>query len=468
MTLTKKIAWNTIIHTAGKFSASLVGLVTIGLITRYLGTEGYGYYTTIFAYLFFFSTIGDLGLYLVAVNELGKTNDKRKLFSNIFTMRFVSGIILMGLASALIWLFPYPIEIKLGTLIISISVFLMMNDQILTALFQKEMKTKFVAMAEIIGKVVILGLVFAMIKKDAGFMAILFVSVFGFLIHFIFNLFFARKILPFKFEFDKQIWKNILEKSWPVATYMIFSMIYFKADTIILSLYHPQSVVGIYGAPYKILEVLIAFPAIFMGLVSPHLSEAWEKKDKISFSRKFNKAYDFLSVVIWPLIIGTVVLAKPIMLLIAGKQFVASIPVLQILIVATGIIFWAHLTTFGVVAIGKQKQMMKYYIFSSILALALYFIFIPTYGVYAAGSITVLIELLIFIASWKMVTKSTGIKINFDVNIKSLLSAIIMGCVLLLTKLNLFVLIGLGIVVYFTLIYLFGIINKDAIKEFKK
>jgi len=103
MSLTKKITFNTIIHTFGKFTGSAIGVVILGLLARYLGTQGFGHFTTIFAYLFFFSIIGDLGLYLITINELGRENvDQKKLFSNIFTIRFISGLFLMILACSLI------------------------------------------------------------------------------------------------------------------------------------------------------------------------------------------------------------------------------------------------------------------------------------------------------------------------------------------------------------------------------
>jgi len=464
MTLTGKIAKNTLIHTLGKFSGAAIGLVIIGLLTRYLGTEGYGYYTTIFAYLFFFATVGDLGLYLVAINELGRVGvDQKKIFSNIFTMRFVSGAILMLVASGLVWFFPYPYLVKLGTLVISLAVLFMTVDQITVALFQEKMKTKYVALAEIAGKVVILLSTILVIKLSLGFACVLWTVVAGCMVHFLINIIFARKLLKFSFAFDKNVWQNILRKSWPVATYMIFSMIYFKADTIVLSLYHSQSMVGIYGAPYKILEVLIAFPAIFMGLVSPHLSRAWSQNNLGSFKQIFQKAFDFLSIIVWPLIFGTIVLAQPIMNLVAGKEFLASAPVLQILIIATGIIFLAHLSTFSVVAINKQRQMMKYYILAAILALALYFAFIPRYSYYAAAVITVLIEFFILATSWIMVKKETGIKISFKNNLRSLLISVIMALILYLLNFNIFASIIAGGLIYTGGLWLAGLLKKEMI-----
>ncbi len=463
MSLKLSIAKNTLIHTLGKFSGSALGLFIIGLLTRYLGPEGYGYYTTVFSYLFFFSTIGDLGLYLVSVNELGRDNlDQKRFYSNIFTMRFFSSLFFMFLAGVLIFLFPYDQEIKNGTLIIAIPVFLMMLDQILVALFQQQLKTKYPALAEICGKIIILALTLIVIRSQAGFLTVLLTVVAGTAVHFLINFYFARKILSFSFAFDKNIWRDTFKKVWPVATYMVFSMIYFKADTIILSLYRPQSEVGIYGAPYKILEVLIAFPAIFMGLVSPYLSRAWSLKNQIEFQNFFQKAFDFLSLIVCPMVLGTIILANPLIMLIAGDKFIASAGILRILIVATGIIFWAHLSTFAVVAVNRQKTMMKYYVVAALSALSLYFIFIPRYSYWAAALITVFVEAFILVASWANVRQETKIKIKFKNSFLSFLASLVMATIIFFSQRGLLLSIVLGGVVYFSSLYFFGVFKKGT------
>ncbi len=469
MSLSASIAKNTIFHTVGKFSGSLIGLVIIGFLTRYLGTAGYGYYTTVFAYLFFFSTIGDLGLYLVTLNELGKAGaNKIKIYSNIFTMRLVSGIFFMVTAGVLIWFFPYPLIVKLGTLVAALSVLCMMVDQITVTVFQEQMQTKFVAIAEIVGKLLTLILTLVLIRLQAGFIYVLWAVVLGLLTHFLINIFFARRLLKFTLAFDFELWQTIFKKSWPVATFMIFSVIYFKADTIILSLYHSATVVGLYGAPYKILEVLIAFPAIFLGLVSPHLARAWSTKNLVDFERIFQKAFDLLSLVVWPLIFGVSILAKPIINFMAGAQFVESAKILPLLILATGIIFIAHLSTFTVVTLNKQKQMMKYYFMAAVAALALYFIFIPRYSYWAAASVTVLVEFFILLTSWRMVKKETHMHINFINNLKALLSSLIMAAAIWLANFSLLPAMLLGILVYLGSSYVLGVWNKNTLKLLMK
>lgn len=469
MTLSASIAKNTFIHTFGKFFASGIGLIIVALLTRYLGAAGFGYYTTIFSYLFFFATAGDLGLYLITINELGRhPENKENIYSHLFSLRLVSGIFFMLLADVVIWFFPYETMIKIGTMIISICVFAMMLDQLSVALFQEQMKTKFIAIAEIIGKTLTLILVYIFIQINLGLLAMLVATTIGLLVHTIFNLYFAKKMLAFKFVYHKETWKNILKNSWPIATYLIFSMIYFKADTIILSLYYPAEIVGFYGAPYKILEVLITMPAIFMGLVTPHLSKNWAEKNFHHFKEIFQKAFDFLSLIIWPMIFGVLVLAKPIMNFIAGPEFVPSASVFKILIVATGIIFMAHLSTFSIVAINEQKSMMKFYIIAAILSLILYFIFIPKYSYFAAAIITAGVEAFILISSWLLTKKQTGLKLNFVNSLKAFLASLIMAVILLLTNFDLLGSLILALVVYGSCAWLLGLLRKETFALLQK
>ena len=64
MSITKKLAYNTIIQFAGKILTTILGIVIIALMTRYLGKEGFGQYITVVAFLSFFGIIVDFGLNL--------------------------------------------------------------------------------------------------------------------------------------------------------------------------------------------------------------------------------------------------------------------------------------------------------------------------------------------------------------------------------------------------------------------
>ena len=52
--LGRKIAYNSVISAGARIIGLALSLIIIGLLTRYLGQDGFGYYSTVLAFLFFF------------------------------------------------------------------------------------------------------------------------------------------------------------------------------------------------------------------------------------------------------------------------------------------------------------------------------------------------------------------------------------------------------------------------------
>jgi O-antigen/teichoic acid export membrane protein len=472
MSTVRTVAKHTSIQVVGKILGLTLSIVVIGLLTRYLQAEGYGNYTTVLAYLFFFTGFADLGLYVFTINELVKAPDKSKLLSNIYGLRSTTGLFFLMLAVILVWFFPYPQLVKLGVVIAALSIYFALLDQISVAFYQTEMSMHRAAMAEVIGKALILTGTAVAVILQLDLLAILIAMLAGMFFHFLINYLGVKRKIQVKFEYDLMTWRKIIAKTWPIAVYTIFVLIYFKSDTVLLSILRPievaQTEVGIYGAPYKILEVLIGFPPLLLGLVSPILAQAWVKGSKEKFQRVYQKTFDALSVVTWPMVMGGVILATPILNLLA-PGFPDSDKILQILILATGLIFWAHLPTFALVALDKQRQMMKFYLIAVVLALTGYIGLIPRFGYWAAAWVTVGVELFILLTASYMVFKTTRLEFSYTVFTKSLLAALVMGSVLYYTaQLNIFLSIALGIIVYGVLSLLFKSIDKNSINSLIK
>ena len=134
--------------------------------------------------------------------------------------------------------------------------------------------------AEVVGRGVQLALVYLVFIKGIGgdsahtnnfFLFIAIMSVASFII-FYSTFLFARRYIKIGLRFDFAYWGKIIKTTWPIALSIVLTLIYFKIDTIFLSLMKPAADVGIYGVAYRVLEVLIFFPAIFSGIMMPLLS----------------------------------------------------------------------------------------------------------------------------------------------------------------------------------------------------
>lgn len=458
------------LRVAARLAGNVIGVVVVALLTRYLGQEGFGNYTTILAYLFFFGALSDLGLYIITINEINKEGvDSSKFFSAVFSLRFYSGIALMLLAMGMIWFFPYPSIVKQGVLITAISTFFALLDQLQVALYQAKLKMLRVAIAEFAGKIILIAGVFWGISQGVNLLILLWVVVAGQGVQWLIGYLGTQNLVKYKLNFDTEYWKKIIKKTWPVAMSQLFVLVYFKMDTVFLSLLRPPDVaqveVGIYGASYKILEVLIALVPIFMGLVAPVLAKVWSEGLKDRFRHMYQQAFNTFAIVTWPMVFGGIVLAKPIMNLLA-PGFEQSDVILRILLIATGLIFFSHLPTYVVVTLGEQRRMLKAYAISAVLAAILYIALIPVYSYFAAAWITVGIELLVLVLAWRRVAQVTQQKMQWSIFNKAILASIIMSAVLwLLNGWNLFILIVIGVIIYFGAMWLLRAITRDMIKK---
>lgn len=471
MSLIQKIGQNTIIHFLSKIISLCLNVFVFALIARYLGREGFGEFTIVIAYLQAFGILADLGLYMTFIQMLSCPGaDEEKIASNFFTLRLIFSLFFLALAPLISLLIPqYSSLIQIGIALTAVSFLFSSLTQLLTAFFQKKMQMIRVAIAEIVAKLSFTILIFLAVYLDLGFLSILAGVVFGALVNFILLYLFSHQFVKISLRLDKDVWKKAIIKTWPIGLSIILTTIYFKGDTIILSLFKSASDVGIYGAAYRILEALIMFPPIFMGLILPHLTSAWAQQNIVLFKKIFQKSFDFFLLITIPLIVGTLFLAKPVMVFVAGSDFIMSAAPLQILIFATALIFFGSLATHTVIAINKQKAMLKFYGISVIIALVGYLIFIPRYSYFGAAYITIVAELLVTASAFWVIFHSTKISLSLKLFRPVLLSSIAMALLLFfLSNSNLFLSIFLAIFVYALILYLSGGINKKMIRNIIK
>lgn len=464
--LGKKIAYNTIISAGARIIGLALSLVVIGFITRYLGQTGFGYYSTVLAFLFFFTVLADLGLYSICVREISKPKaDQEKIASNAFTIRFFIGLFIFGLSPLVVYFFPYSSQIKLGILIGSVGFWLMSNQQVLVGVFQKYLRMDKVALAEFLGRLVQLGLVVLFIWQDLGFLFIISALVGGSIVNFLLIFFLSQKYIRISFQFDFVFWLALLKKSLPLALAIIFTVIYFKLDTIMLSLMKPLADVGIYNLAYKFLESMLFFPAMFVGLVMPLMSKyAFSAREK--FKKITQETLNFLLIFVVPLIIGTFFLSERIVVLIAGNDFILSAGVLNVLIVAGGIIFLGILFSNMIIALEKQKSLIYIYGIGAIINLAANLVFIPKYSYYGAAWTTILTELIVTVLMLVVLYQAFKILPCFNSFIKYLLAGLVMIIVFyFLPEWNLFILIVLPGLAYFGSLWL---LNGLSIKRLKQ
>lgn len=406
--IARKIAYNVVVSTGAKALSTGLALVGIGLITRYLGAEGFGYYATILAFFAFFGAIADLGIYTIATREISRIGaDVRTILSNAFTMRLTISFVVVFLSPLIALLLPYPEHVKMGILFAAVAFLFSSSYMVLNGVFQKHLAMDRVAIAETIGKAIQVGIILLVVRNDMGFTAAVLSLVGSTAFNFAAVFFLSRTYISFSLRWDPVYWQTFLRESLPMGVAAFVSFLYFKADTILLSFLRPGADVGIYNAAYKIIENLVFFPSMIIGLVLPLLAR-YIFVDPAMFQQIAHKTLKTFFIIVVPLVCGVFFLADDIIALIGGEGYAASAQVLRILIFSLAFIFFGHFFNHILLAGNLQRKLMALLVFAAILNIGANLLIIPHYSYTGAAIISVCTEIFVALGGGILVARTLG------------------------------------------------------------
>lgn len=430
MSLAVSVARNTLIQVVGKIIGTILGFTVVVMLTRYLGAAGYGQYTTVMAYLGFFSVIADLGLYLMVVREISKPGaDESYVLGNMMGLRIVCAVIVLGAAALISFLMPYPAIVRTAICIGTLSFLMVAVNQLIVGVFQKHLAMSRVVIGELVGRVVLLGATIWLVAAGAGLLTIIWSVVAGSVVNALVTLWFAHRRVRLSVRFDFSYWRAIMAVTWPLSISVVLNLIYFRLDTVFLSIFKGSHDVGLYGAAYKVLEILVTFPTLFVGLVLPILTyHATTNRDR--FISVFQKSFDVIVLAALPLVVGGVVLAKPIIVLVGGAEFSGAAVIFQLLLIAVAFLFAGSLSGHTIVAINKQRQMVWGYLTVAIVGIVLYLLLIPRFSYYGAAIGTIITEGTIALIGFIIILRTMQFRLRFGVVFKSLLATVSMAVAL--------------------------------------
>ncbi len=430
MSLSRKIAQNTAIQVGGKMIGTVLSLIAAGFVLRHLGDSGFGRYTTIVSFLQIFGTVADFGLYIVLLKKISTVEQgtRSKLVNTIFTLRVLSAVVFLGSAPLIAWIISlshplYGGEVLWGILLTTLFFFFISMNQLLSAIFQKFLRTDWIAVGELIGKSVLLVTTIVVVFSGWGLIPIMLTLVVSSGANFFTQFIASRKYIKLGFHLNTQHVKEVFREAWPIALSIGLVLLYFKGDTVLLTFFENDQVVGWYGAPYKILEVMVTFPAMFAGLALPVMTKAWHDKDTERFKRTLQKSFDAMVIIAIPLIVGTWMVAPFIMQVLAGDAFKNSVVVLNILIIPTAAIFLGTLFGYLVVSLNKQKSMIWGYGFVAVTSFLAYLVVIPRFSMIGAAWVTTYSEIAVMIIAMWITLHTSKIKLKYNMVWKAIIGS---------------------------------------------
>jgi O-antigen/teichoic acid export membrane protein len=462
----KKIIANFTALFTGEAIARICHFFTIIYIARVLGAQGFGAINFSLAIISYFLMTTNIGLSELGVREVARKKDTKEKAETILSIRF--SLACFSFLTVLFIAFflnksPYTVY-----LLIAYGFTLFPYALSVEWVFRGIEKMKYNAYGRIINAFMYLGLIFALVKKPSDIVKVAMIAV---LTDFITCIFYyanyRKRFGSIRFHLDLKRWFSLLPVSFQLFVSSALLIMYLNFGIIALGFIKNEQAVGIYSAAYKIAFLFYALSDVMVAAAFPVVSRFYhESREKFQvFMNYCIKATVSLGL---PIAVGGLILGPRIIKITYGSSYSKAGPLLQIMSWFAAINLTSFILSYSLVAFDRQNKYLRILVYGLVFNIAFNLLAIHFMSYYAPSVALVLTEALVLILSFSEMKKLISVPF-LRLVIRPFLCAALMSIpLLILFKLNTFVLIALGTGFYFGALVSIGGVTKHEILKFKE
>lgn len=386
-----KILKNVFWAVTGKVVTLLSSLVVGIFVARYLGPEQYGLMNYVISIVSLFTIFATFGTSEIIIRELSKKElDKDIILGSALAVRLSLAFICLIAIGVYLLFSNESFETCILILIYSSTIFFSCCEIIrfyFTSIVENEYVVKSEIFRTLVGALVKVILLF----YHAPLVAFVGALAFDFLLLALGYIFAYRDKIDSirKWKVDKNFIKTLLSTSFPLLVSSAAVVIYQRIDQVMIAKILDNESVGYFSTAMSFVNVLSFIPAMIMQTTSPILVNFW-KNDKTRYEVESLK---ILSLTTWGIIIMCsiiAILSNPIISYTYGIDFIASAPVLRILIFK--VVGVALINLSGQLIIIENIHQIAFIrnILSCIVCIVCNYYFIPQWGIIGSAWATII------------------------------------------------------------------------------
>jgi O-antigen/teichoic acid export membrane protein len=468
----RRVLRNSLAIWTGNILNQIAGFILILFISRYLKPEGLGTYSVILSTYFIFESISFAGLEAFIAREVGRTpKSAASILMAACSITLPLALLLYILATGLTATLGFSHTVRDGVSVAGLALFpagfIMAVEATLLGLERMEL----VAGMNFLRKLLVVGVSFIALASLPANMAIP-----ALMVIFAASYYLAALIYPFV------MWKLIrpatihppsgdvrsLTRGVRVfAGISILAAVFWRADQLLLDRLSGTADVGLYSAVNRLALLLFLIPEGFMGAVYPNISRRFVT-DPASFSKMLGRSLRYLMIIAFPLACGGAILSEKIVFLLYDSDYAQSVAVFTILAWVLIPYFANSVFYRALLASHHQLISLRILLVNVLVLFGLSYLLVPTY--HAVGTAIALLTALTlaFIQNY-WANHDFVYKPQMWRYLPRLLLASAAMCLAIypLREMNLFIPLGVGVVVYVLMVMLLKLIDSDDLGMFK-
>lgn len=168
------------------------------------------------------------------------------------------------------------------------------------------------------------------------------------------------------------------------------SMFFNKVDLLMLAFFLNPIAVGLYNVATRITNYMEVPMSGISQAIYPRLAQVGKEQGYLKVGALYERSVGYLLALTIPIVFIVFFFPEPIIRLVAGEQYLASAPILSILVIAVLVKPWGRLFGITLDAIGKPKSNFYFLLAGLVLNIILNGIFIQFWGLRGAAFATLL------------------------------------------------------------------------------
>lgn len=457
----RTILKNTLVITIGGVALKGLNFLFNVFVIRRLGDDRFGQYAIVLAFVGLFQILAELGMSQYAMREMARDRSKTPgLFWNLVALRSILAVLgLVGITLAATT--RYSPELVLGVFLQTSSFLLAAIQMPLETVLKANERMESVAAYTLAGQIVFMVLAAIFLLSGAGFVWLIVANLISMLPEIAIAAWMVRRLTTLPLRIDARAWPALIRSGLPFGVISLTLTIAFSIDSVMLSLFNPERVVGWYSVAYRLVFACTFFFAGFKEAILPSLSRTYVE-DPTQVERWYSGSTKFILLLSLPMAVGGMLLADPLIRFLYGDEFLPSILALQILIwdvpflMFTG--FCGNMTTI----VGEERAAARIYTINAIANVLLNLYAIPSFGLIGAALVTVTTDLIGALQFHFLLRRKLKLPNMRSVSVRIVIASGLMGAAIVLTGGgNLFALIGLGAVIYAALVLALRVLSDD-------
>lgn len=433
-------------------------------IIRTFGPTEYGKFAFAFAFVSLFSTLFDFGLSTTVTREFARDKDKVKHILDLLILKLIIGIgVLLFIFLGAFFVTQDKLVAKI-ILILGLYIFTVEIINLFYALFRSQQKMEIEAIFRIVQIAVLSPIVFGVISLRPSVLNLsyAYVGATSIVLLIIFGFFIFKNNFNFpRLSFNKSIWKEFLIIGWYLALAKGVGDITMYTDSVMLGYWGQVTEIGWYNAALKI-NGLVLFPAVIVTTaIFPSLIAILNDSENrfIKYWEFWMKGTVFFSVLLVFIVLSR---ADNIIEIAYSSDFLPAASALKILIFVAAIVYIYNLYFQVLLIFDQQKKIFYAMLIGAIVNVILNTILVPKFSLYGAAVAAVTTHFVILCQYLVLTSRYTIIKPFNTVSLFTVSISVISGLLMYLgvnlmdaIKINSFISISCGILIYLSLIVFF-------------